>query len=717
MPARFARALLLCCGALGLSLMSASATAVAQEAAGEVDPQRVEDADAGQSTEAPRSPDPANAATWYLQAAAKRRALQHTDQQEDAVARFDGDPSRGPSTQVQQILRRYAPVVLLARRAARREACDFAFGISPASPDYLTRLGEGRSITRILRLEFQQRVFNNDVQGATDLIVVHLRMASHFAHEDTMIGSTLSSAMLALVDSLNQTALDHAIIGPADAATLLREMDRFDAEDPARYRVAARTELADRVQPLLATFAGEGGVERLREHLRAISPHQTLQEIAALEALTQERLDDLLVEAAAVTQTTLDMLAERDPAKALASFATLQKEVADGRLGPLDNLIGYQVKSLDLMQRARKILADRRAVIAGIADGSIEPMSLANAAVWCIRATLQMENIDPAKVQAINVYAAKHDQSADPTLTAIFNRFDVQSVLDTLRAATSIERCDFSYANWSAAVTHSSYHAGMLACGRLLVADAARLFHEQRYFESAERLAIAYRLSGRLAGDGTIAGSLAAHRIFADADALAEAALDSRMLADEHIALLAAAVDSISRGDPFHYQPAIASLRRTFEPGMTYFVQGMPRDLPPPTAEQIEQAEAILAGLSPDRLLSFAAVCEFWERATYWPGRTDPALSAAGLDAIYDMSAFQACAEVAPYLTEWSRGRVMENVLDGGAVSFPVIAPLEQRARQSIVDYRRCVTRMDRLLREQGGIGTAAEKASHSSSD
>jgi hypothetical protein len=674
-----------------------------------------EDATTQGEADAPAKPDLSNAATWYLQAAAKQRAVRHTDAQEDAVARFDGDPSRGPSPQMQQILRRYQPVIMLVRRAARRENCDFSVGIETTSPDYLQRLAQARSVARVVRLDFQQRIFNNDTQGATESIIVYLRMAGHFANEDTMIGSTVGAAVLALADNAMQVALDHAIIGPFEAAALLREIDRFDPEDPARFRIAARTEMNERLQPLLASFTGEGGIDRLRDHLRDTGADLTPERVAQLDAISQERLDEIVTQAIEASSKAIALLDERDLDKALAGMQAIRDDINTGDLGPLAQTMGLQVKALDLLQRSRKMLGDRRAVIAGIANGLIEPMSLANAAVWHIRATLQMEGIDPVKIAAIDAYAAKHDQPADPTLTSIFNRFDVQSVVDSLRTATTVERCDFAYANWSSSVTFSSYHAGMLACGRLLVADAARLFHEQRYFESAECLAIAYRMSADLAGDGKVAGSLAAHRIFADADALADAAIDSRMLAQEHIVMLGEAVRTLSRGDPFHYQPAIASMRQAFEYTMTYFVQGLPKDLPPATKEEEERAAGILAAMSPDRLLSFAIAYEYWERSAYWPDRTDPSLAAAGLDTIYDMNAFGACADVAPNLSEWSRGRLMENVLEGGPVAFPVIAPLEERARQSIADYRRCVLRMNRLAPEQGAAATG--QASESSAD
>ncbi len=658
-------------------------------------------------------PDPSNAATWYLRAAAKYRAVRHSNEQEFAVAAFEGDPSRGATPQVQQILRRYQPAIMLTRRAVRREPCDFSVGVSPSSAASLLRLGQARSLSRLLRIDFNQRVFENDTRGATESLVAWYRMAGHFAHEDTLIGSAVATAMLALADTQTQVALDHAIINPAEAMLLLSEMDRFDAEDPARYHIAARTEMIERVEPLLASFTGDGGLDRLREYWGAIDAYPTPEMTDALRDSTQEQLDAMLERLSDATRRALAALDEPNPDTALERATAIQEEIEEGRLGPFAQmLLGYRANAPQMVQWARKALAERRAIIAGIADGTIDSMSLANAAVWCIRATLQMENIDPVKVQAIDAYATKHDQPADAALTTIFNRFDVQSVVDTLRTAATINRCDFSYANYASSPTFGSYHAGMLSCGRLLVADAARLFHEQRYSESAERLAIAYRLSAFLATDGHVAGSLAAHRMFVDADALAEAALDSRMLSEDHIALLAEAVRTISRGDPFHYQPAIAGMRGDLDYTMTYFVQGLPKNPHEPKIEERELAGCILTSLSPDQLLSLAITCQYWEKAYYQIGRGEPGLLAAGLEAIYDMTAFADCADLAPFLTEWSKTGFMENVQ---TAEFPVIAPLEERARQSIIDYRRCVLRMNRLLPEQGAIGV--QQASESTAN
>lgn len=639
-----------------------------------------------------------NAATVYRRAFAKYHEISRriNDQQWMSVYDFEGDPSRGPSLEARETLKKLQPAITLTTHAARREHS--AFGVDYASADAtLQHFGDARSLVRLLGYDYLQRISDDDAHGAIEELATMYRMAGHMAEEPTILGPLVGSAILSFADSRLNVALDHAIIGPPEAGTLLRELAKFKGDDPLGFRAALAKEQGVMTDSMSRRFSGEEGVERFRAAYRewfADDPEAA----AALEALTPERLATMLSGFAEAAGAMSAAFNDPDGPRGDAAMARIQARIEREDFGPLAHYFNalYGTQLRDGQRRAQRTLDDERKVLGDIAEGRLDPMALANAAVWYVRAGMQWEQIDPDKRKLIDAYAAKHDAPADANLTAIFNRHDVQTLLETLRTAANLRRCDWDYASGGWPYVFRPYHAGLLGCGRILVGDAARLLHEQRYEDATIRMAVAYRMTGQIATDGVIAGSLSAHRIFADVDALAAAAIDSRMLNTDQIVLLSDQVATISRSDPFHYQPAISALRHNLDYPVQYMVQGLPKDARRPKQEQEERAAKILDGLDADRVLAINIVYDYWEKSFYQHRESNLALQSAGLETIFDVKAIGDAADFAPALTEWARTGQVEQMR---TAAFPKITtpPLEQRVKDSLTDYRRCVLRFDRL--------------------
>jgi len=686
-------------------------------------------------------PDASNAAVIYRRAFAKyhefARRIPAASWTE--LAEFEADFSRGPGPEARGMLKRLYPLTALTLSAARRERSDF--GIDYASTDAGDEhFADARSLIRVLGSDFLAKVTDGDARGAAEELVAMYRMAGHMAQERVVVGALTGSAMMAFADERMDVAFDHALLGPSEAALVLRELDGFSADDPLGFRAALahdRTVLAD---SMTQRYAGEQGLERFRADYRAWYPDDAQAE-PALAALTPERLQTMLARFSAVAGQVNEALGDRDPAQGQEELARIERRVERDEFAPLARYFlaidGRRLR--DAMQRASQSLADRRQTLRDIAEGRLDPMALANGAVWYIRATMQWDQIDPDKRRLMNAYALKHDAPADAALVEILNRHDVQALIESVRTAARLDRCDWAYAAGDWPEFFRRYHPGMIGCARILLADAARLFHEQRYGESALRIAIAYRMSGQLGRDGVIAGSLAAHQIFLETDALAAAAIDSRMLDEDQVSLIASQAATLDRGDPFHYSASIARLRRNLEDPIAFMLEGLPEAPRRVGLAQHDAASKLLAGLDADRLLSLAALRADWEpvyerqpqrggsgeiprdvalTAAAWSGDADagasasdkedvggagrpherrPSASLGGLEAIFDFKALAEARYVAPALTEWARTGQMDMVRTS---AFPHIVPARngaQRARESLDDYRRSMLRFDRL--------------------
>ncbi len=645
--------------------------------------------------------DDSNAATSYLRAVEKYRALPASfrDEISYTLPELEIDAGPGPSHEVRQALSRLRPMITLTVNGARRTTCRFVVDRS----DLAARgnfVGDLRLLMRLLWYDYCARIDDQDVRGAMEHIITMYRISAHGAQEDALYGALAANAALHRAEWMIDRAIDHAMIGPAEAANLLREIDRFERANVVDFAKAMAAEQRVLSETIATRYEGEEGLEAFRAAVRALGVSDAAV-LGALDDLTPERAAAMFRHFSNVAGGLAEALANPDPTLREGAFVSIQQRMDASEFAALNVLfVASNVKIIAANDAsARSMLKARRDLLTNIASGAIDPLSLANAAIWYARAAKQAKLIDPDKRRVIDSYFAKHDEAANHEVATILNRHDVQTLMRTLTDAASIDRCEWKSANAQWPYVHAWLHADILWCGRLLTADAARMFHAQRYDDAAQRMATAYAMAADIAAGGTIGSSLAAHRIFNDIDALAAAAIGSGMLNEAQTNMIARGVNNLARGDPFHYQPAIARLRQHVSSELMWLSAGMSMASRGYTKEEYEAADELVKGLSASRLLSIVVVAIHWQRAQFpLPRRPEPSVHAAGLESIFDVQAIREAADHAGFLVEWSKTHQVSRVREHG---FPVIADVDERAKQSLSDYRACVLRMDRATRPE----------------
>ncbi|HVP73192.1 MAG TPA: hypothetical protein VMS30_05595 [Phycisphaerales bacterium] len=648
----------------------------------------------------PGGGDPNNAATWYRAAYAETKRISfNTTEEYEPVWAFQMDPDRGPSSDARAIIRRSREAANLTKRGTRRETCDFG-PYDPFDDASAGNLAALRTLSAVLQDDFLVRVFDGNTSEAMEDISGVCLIARHAASQKSLMPALVAAALTSRADRLIQHAIDRAIITPNEATRLLRDLEEFKGEDPLGFRDAMIVSQSAYIEALIARYSGDDGLQRLRDDQLPFYRQQDEKDtIAALETMTRQELDQVLSELRAIQQRIVSAMRLDDPAATQRSLEAIDKEMRGAKFGRiLQASSGFTSRTFEVMHRVRKTLDDRITTLRGLADGSVDPLSLANAACWYIRASVQIEQVDPEALALIDAHAANADPNAevDPKLAEALRRDDVRAVLERLAAAATIERCDFSYATGNWTRYYRPYHAGVLACGRLLAVDAMRLVGEGQRDEAVARLAQLLRLSSEISHDGCIAGSLTGHRLFESADPVI-ASLVERGLTDDQITVLRSAMKRFSRGDPFHYQPSIASVRENARGWLMWLLRGAPSAAEQiaagprvTTQQETDDADAILNRCDADRVLSLLAACE--EQSMHFgqvPHPIRPPID--GLWPIFDVEALTRCREMLPAVIQWAK---MHAISALPQADLPVIAPIEARARQSIDDFRACLRRL-----------------------
>jgi hypothetical protein len=298
------------------------------------------------------------------------------------------------------------------------------------------------------------------------------------------------------------------------------------------------------------------------------------------------------------------------------------------------------------------------------------------------------------------------------TLTAA----STQKIIDTLREASQIQRCDFSFAGGgSYMIVCRGHQPGMREAARLLVADAARLIHSRAgdgedahdpHDAAADRLATCFRMCGHLAQDKTIISPLIAHLVFGQADALAALSIDGRAWDDGQVTALWNALKGFNRADPFGYGPALVETRKETIEVVGYAMSNMHEEFG-------DDVRSMLGRCDTDRLIWFAVIAN---QVCRLPHETDEKLleQAAPLD---DVISLEALAQTLV------QGEAVRKLLARGALEqiaqlqHPIIGQAGTRVREGASDFRDALARFEpRVQGESSSKNPAPEAASAPSS-
>jgi hypothetical protein len=237
----------------------------------------------------------------------------------------------------------------------------------------------------------------------------------------------------------------------------------------------------------------------------------------------------------------------------------LAAEWQQGELGPLALLMPSYSGLYERLLDARKQVAERAAQLDAIIAGRVSPGELANAAVLYLQAIEMIRKIEPDRLARLHEVVGRPVQPIESESAETLK--SAATIVETLRRAARIPRCDFSIVRGRYPPLIPEYLAGLRDAGLLLVADSVRMLQEAEDDQAADRLWICFRMSAHLSGDPIIASALVSHDVFNGTEGLARWALGNGAFSTEDRARLFAGVEAMSRKDPFGYVAAIRSAR------------------------------------------------------------------------------------------------------------------------------------------------------------
>ena len=283
-------------------------------------------------------------------------------------------------------------------------------------------------------------------------------------------------------------------------------------------------------------------------------------ELAALMLVEDTHFEGALDQYGQVMDRVVEAYSMDDPGEARLVLAQIAAEIERGEHGVLALVLSPVYERLyERMIEAQEQIADRTDQLSAIIAGTVAPGELANAAVLYLQAVEMIRQIDPARLEQLYEVASQPLQpiGQEPAETLQ----SAADIVETLRRAAEIPRCDFSIVHGRYAPVIPRYLAGLRQAGRLLVADAVRMLQEAEDDQAARRLEICFRMSAHLAGDPIITSALVSHNVFSGADELARWALGNDAFSADDRARLFGGVEAMPRRDPFGYVAAVRGAR------------------------------------------------------------------------------------------------------------------------------------------------------------
>ncbi len=610
-----------------------------------------------------------NAAAWYAKAVERLAAAAISDDDLDAIHRYDLQ-SGGPAPEaVRAALLRLEPVFSAVRRGSRQDVSDFELDYAQGFELGVPHLADLRTISELMSKDALVRMHDGDGLAAANDIAAVYRMAGHLADDGVTISSLVGQVIFKQADRVAGAGLDRGVLGPVECARLLEALKELPARDPfdivgsieneqemiAEWMHTRYDDPADRAG-MLDDFGLNLGITA---------------DLTGLLLLDDARFDAELRETDQLLDRVVDIFAMENQEEARLELARLGEEIERGDHGVLAPLLVPSYgKLFERMTETESMIEERSRQLAAIASGAVTPQRLANAAVWYLQAIAMLERLDPVARAQLREVASDPGYSVDEA--AVKTLGESTAIVEALRRACALRRCDFSIAP-DASVAVPGYPAGLRAAATLLRADAVRLIERQEAGPAVERLALCYAISAHLAGDARPASAMVSHAIFVETTALAGRSIEGETLGSEERRALAAAAGSMGRRDPFGYVAARAeTIRRMLE-----WVDGVGLEDAPR-----RQARASIRRLDGDRLLHVVVV------ATAPQAGEQHAIVAEGYAGVIDMAVLrQALADAAALKERISETGSLDAILETAA---PRIVPGDRRASAS-ADYDRAI--------------------------
>lgn len=521
-----------------------------------------------------------NAAYWYQRAIDAYSKLPRSTV--DLIADSDwSSPDLVVTDELRFALGSAQSVIRLAQRGAGGEYSDFGLDYEEGFELLLPHLGSMRGIVKLMRTDSMVKLRDGDASNAAAQIADLYRIGEHMSEDRILISGLVGQAIFSVGEFAVQRGLDEGAFGAEDSTAILQSLKGLDPIDPFGYVEGMSMEREIMATWLTTRFEEDGGLGGMIEGL-FLEPEGELR--AGLENLDSDAFYTQIDQVDQLANTMIETFMMTDEQGARDKLAALGEEIASGEHGMLAQvLMPAYGKIYDRMLQAREQVAARIESLEAIAQGEVEPLVVANGAVWYIRAATLLQEIDLDQRAAFTGLAQQLGQPIDEQMTETLR--DAQAVVDTVRTASAKRRCDFAPYRYNTIRVLPEYLAGQRELGAFLLADAVRLVDEADFAGAAERVALCFHLAADLGTDETIVTSLVSHDLFKRAFVFTNQAYNDWFFSRDEQPLLNEAVEQTGRSDPFGHIAAILAAKQEVNDDLRRWIFKSPT-----TVEQLDDA-------------------------------------------------------------------------------------------------------------------------------
>lgn len=511
-----------------------------------------------------------------------------------------------------QILERAQPAIDVLREASRAPGSDWGLDRTAGMGMLLPHLAIQRNMARLLSARAQFAIEEGDSAAAAESLDVIMRMGSHSGQDRVVISSLVSAALMHMGDGRMDALIGSGMLTVEQAKPLAELYAQISNADPAGCIAAVRGE-AEMMTATMRAALEEGGTKSFAEDLKGMGlGGESGDAIAQFEALDEAAAQRQIEQYAGWMDRAAGAFAATDIDAARAAMAAITAEIEASPDSAFAKLMMPALdRVIEMHFSMRAMLAERAAQLKAIADGTVDPSSLANAA-WLLvqagRAAAAFGEIDQQALELMRIDCgiAPDDQARRARdMVARSERL----VLETLERAALADRCDFlalsdtsSFEPPSLCIVHG---AQVRAAARVVLADATdRACRGEPPSGIARRLAAAFAASHALSRDASVGRAVFARAVFMDALAAMELALARKAVSVQDLAPVRAALARFDRSDPFGIMRGRDADADHI--GRAAFVARARRIVPPELAPRIAEAQRIERQRSPADLLGAA---------------------------------------------------------------------------------------------------------------
>lgn len=502
--------------------------------------------------------EPPNAAAIYRRAIEQYQSIKTsmTEEQRQQIENFTGDPAGLLSPQVRQLLNRFAPVIDQVNRASTLTVCDFGGSASgdPFAPS--AHLADMRNLARMLHNDLFMRLCDGDEAAVVNRTLTALRMGNQVGQSDALLPQLVGNAIFALGNNMSVEIAEGGLLTAEGASRLLPLFQFVDPQDPRGVRKTLQN-LPAQTHWMIEQLGTEEGRAKLIDHVDWFVGDNLMAQWQ-LAGTSEQDWRTALEKCEALSKRISAVCDEPDIETMKAALSAINDEINRGDHGPLaKGLLGHCTNLPLQMEYSAKQFGETRQMLESVANGTIDPKTMANAANLYLRAIAMLDAIDRDPLAAIR-RMAKDADGQDVVIDEVTARslHEAQPIVDLLRQASQLKKCNFEL--WGPL---NRSHPGMRDAARLLHADAARLLQTGQMDQAVDRLEITLRMAGHISREQEILFSLMAQVVVNRTDALVAGAMANQKLSAEHLAKLAAALDALRESDPFGMTEAVATER------------------------------------------------------------------------------------------------------------------------------------------------------------